>query len=470
MPEKTDPLAGIETTAQRMLEALDKASSELSKTVDACGEQLSQYNLRLQKSLGDKLEQVKEQFISASESNLSEIETRKDHLIEELEEFERTQIDTIVTTARSVRESLNTHAQQVEQKISRLVEDQLAAMRSTLAAPEQEIPGVAQKQTGKFHEISATGKERVDETEIKNEEALAAKARQFESDLQELISKWKENLYAEVERHQSEFKSKVDDTLAQLTSLAEQHISDLQEKYETGAQAVSKAVSSNRTQAELTTRQWKEEASEVHDSFTAFLNRQKQDFRQLNGSRLEYKANEAKGEIESIAKEAREKVQASHKVLQNSLSRLEQDYRRKLDAVLSRLESTISETSRRAGLTSSIQQRAADELKEKLRVNLNDQGSEILRMVRKLSEQLESEYVRASRSLDDRVDTIKSSAVESLEKQVHAMKLELDKITRGFQHELRDLAAQADELEEAGKAAAVFVMAYRSSLLSLDSD
>src|SRR5262249_30747891 len=131
---------------------------------------------------------------------------------------------------------------------------------------------------------------------------------------------------------------------------------------------------------------------------------------------------------------------------------------------------TVSETSRRAGLTSSIQQRASDELHEKLKVNLSDQGAEMLRIVRKLTEQLEGEYVRVSRGLDERVDTIRSAAVESLEKQVNVMKQDLDKLTRSFQHELTDLNIQADELEEAGKAAAVFVMAYRSSLLSLDSE
>lgn len=471
MADKNDSLAGnFETTAQRMLDALEKASSELSKTVDACVDQLSQFNSRLQKSLDDRLQQIKEQFLSNSESDLSEIESRKERLIDALEEFERSQVETVVTTARTVRESLHAHAQQLEQKISRLVEDQLAALQGTLQAPEQEIPEISHSAANEFRTISDTGKERIDQTGVRNEDALAAKAQEFETKLQELVSRWKEDLYLQVDKHIGNFKGKVETTITELTDLSTQNISDLKEKFEEGSSAVVKAISSNRNEAESTTQQWRDEVQEIYESFSSSLKRQQQDAEHTNSSRLEYKANEAKGEISGISRDAHEKIQASHKVLHNSLNRLEQDYRRRLESIFSRLEASISETSCRSGRTSSMEQRTAEELQEKLRNNLTAQGAEILRAVRKLTEQLETEYVRASRSLDDRVDTIKSSATESLEKQVHAMKSELDKITRSFQHELSDLSTQADELEEAGKAAAVFVMAYRSSLLSLDSE
>lgn len=471
MAEKNDSLAGnFESTAQRMLEVFNKASSELSRTVDMCSEQLTEYNLRLQKSLADRLAQIKEQFLVAAEGYQSEMESRKDKLSEQLEEFERAQVDTLVAAARGVRESLDAHAQQIEQKISRLVEQELVALKAALEAPGEQIPQIAGSASEQFREIAGTGKCRIEQTETKNEEDLTSRAQKLENELGELVVAWKDELYAKVEMHQSTFKATVENTTATLAKLAEENLATLKESFEEGARSIAGAVNSNQAESASTFAQWKQEMKEIHDAFSSALARQTDDFNKVNNSRLEYKTSEATGEINGICREAREKVQVSASLLSNSLARLEQDYRRRLDAVIAKLESTISETSRRTGLTSSIQQRASDELKEKLKANLSDQGQEILRLVSKVTEQLEQEYVRASRSLDDRVDTIRASAVESLEKQVHSMKLDLDKINRSFQHELSDLSMQADELEEAGKAAAVFVMAYRSSILSLDSE
>ncbi|GEM_PF-3333193 len=469
MPGKNDSLAGnFESTAQRMLAVLDKATVELSKTVDACVEQLSQYNIRLQKSLSDRLQQIKEQFLAAAEARAGELDTHKEKLVDELAEFERSQLETIVSTARSVRESLAAHAQEAETRISRLVQEELANLQAILQAPEKDLPEIAEQAAARFRNLSDTGKERIDKTEIANEESLSFKAREFEDKLEELVLKWKDEIYEKVSRHQEAFAAKTEKTVADLQQAAEKNLARLQERMTAGSGSVAGAIQASKQETGALVAQWRDEAAAMHESFSASLRGQRQDFEKVNTSKIDSAAKEAEAQIGGLARESREKMQASHKLMQSSLARLEQDLKRKLEASFSRFETAVSEAARRATGTTSSRQRTADELKEKLKNNLASQGEEVLRLVRKTASQVESEYVRASRRFDDRVEASRASAVDGLDKQVQALKLELDKINRTYQQELAELMTQADELEEAGKAAAVTIMAYRSAMLSLD--
>src|ERR1700678_294141 len=89
-----------------MAEALNKASSELDKTVKACLDQLQSYNEGLEKSLKTQLSKLIEQSKNFIESNIEDLSTHREELIDRLMEFERSEIETMVSAARDVRQQV----------------------------------------------------------------------------------------------------------------------------------------------------------------------------------------------------------------------------------------------------------------------------------------------------------------------------------------------------------------------------
>jgi len=471
MSNQNPSLAGnFESTAQQMLEALDRAGGQLSETVNACMEQLSTYNLGLQKSLSDQLQHISERFHSFVEANQEDLENNKDRLLEKLAEFERSEVETIVAAARGVRQSLSAHTEQAETKISKLVEEKLAELRTTLGSPGEKLPERASSTVAESKEIAGKGQEKIDRVALSEEEMLASMSREREQELQELVGKWKEHTEDRIGKTQTEFQEKSNCLVEELRKLVDEGVSDLKRESDQGAETIARALESG--QAKLTTQlqQWREELAQLWQSFDSSLVNQKEAFSKKSRSQLDSKLSEARSEIDNNASEARDRIRSSHRVLQGSLKRLEQDYRRRLEAALNRFQITLSETARRGGTASGLEQRTASALQEKLTAQLNARGADILKVFRKLSEQLQVEYARSTQGLDERIDHLKVGAIESLERQVHLTKGELEKILRGYQTELSELEINAAQIEEAGKAAAVTVMAFRSAMLSLESD
>ena len=64
-------------------------------------------------------------------------------------------------------------------------------------------------------------------------------------------------------------------------------------------------------------------------------------------------------------------------------------------------------------------------------------------------------------------DAIRTAATEALDKQLRTMKSELERISRNFKSELTDLHNELPKIEERGRAAAMTVQAYRSTMLSV---
>src|SRR5262249_7367203 len=181
---------------------------------------------------------------------------------------------------------------------------------------------------------------------------------------------------------------------------------------------------------------WRDDSDSVYESFLNVIKEKRSEIETTMRADLERAATLGKDDISHLVSEARERIESAHKAYRGTLKRLEQDYQRRLDALLTRLETTVSETLRRSGVSSSMHQRAAKDLLDKLKSQLAVRGSEILAQLEKLSQLLEIEYARSSQGTEERIDMISSSALDSLDKQLYMMKNELKKISKVFQDEL----------------------------------
>lgn len=95
-----------------MNEALEKASTELDRAVKSCIEQLNSFNEVLAKNLTGQLRRVAEQSQYLIDSNLEDLASHGESLLERLSDFERSEASTITAAARSVRQQISQTAQQ----------------------------------------------------------------------------------------------------------------------------------------------------------------------------------------------------------------------------------------------------------------------------------------------------------------------------------------------------------------------
>src|SRR5262249_31491278 len=275
-----------------------------------------------------------------------------------------------------------------------------------------------------------------------------------EADLQKLVDEWKQSVNDRFENAQRDFQERN----AQVSKELEKFVEDTRLELANGAaqaeRAVQKALESGQEKIASAFTGWREDTDAVYESFLKVLKEKRSEIETTMRADLDRAATVGKDDINHLVSEARERIESAHKAYRGTLKRLEQDYQRRLDSLLSRIETTVSETLRRSHVSSSIHLRVAKDLLDKLRSQLAVRGSEILAQLEKLSQQLEVEYARSSQGTEERIDLISSSALDALDKQVYLMKHELKKISKVFQDELDELEAHVVDIEVAGKKAA----------------
>lgn len=453
-----------------MLEALQRASGDLNESVNDCIEQLSQYNLGLQQSIVDQLRQVTERFRSFSDNKDADLGAHRRSIIARLREFEQSQYDALTAASASVRESIGAHAREAEAKISEMVEDSLNELEEMLKEPTAALEAGSTGSASEIEKQAGEYREQIARAASEGEDALARKAQDFESELAETVSEWKELISQKVEAAQAKFKERSAELTDELTKLVEESLNELRSTYESGKANIAAAIESGRSGADSTYSAWKTEIAEIYETFTAEQSEGRRSFEANGTADFDRKIAEAKVELADISGEARDKIQDAHRTSQESLNRLEQEYKHKFQSILSRFETAVAETARRSSSASALQQSSARGLQDKLRSQLNQQVVEIAKMVARLSQQLESEYVKSGQNMEDTIENIATASVESLEKCVQGMKNDLKKVTKSFQDELESLESDLSDIQIAGKKAAEMVMTYRSAMLSLGND
>ncbi len=471
MSSQNPSLAGnFESAAQQMLDALNKASAELSQAVSGCIDQLSAYHLGLQQSLNEQLRQIHERFQTFIEQNSDELEKHKEKLLEKLQEFEQSQIESISASGDSVREALSAHTGRLKDAISHLVEQRLEELDDLLRLPEKQISDLSQTSSAGLSESTEDYRERVDKSSLTGEELVASRASEFEAELQKLVEDWKQSVNDKFENAQKDFQERNSKVSQELEKFVEETRLELTKSAAQADRTLAKAIDAGQEKISCSFTVWRDDVDAVYQSFLNVLKDKRGEIETIMRADLERAATIGKDEITHLVSEARERIESAHKAYRGTLKRLEQDYQRRLDSLLSRLETTVSETLRRSGVSSSIHQRASKDLLDKLKSQLAVRSAEILAQLEKLSQQLEVEYARSSQGTEERIDLICSAALDSVDKQIYLMKNELKKISKVFQDELDELETHVVDIEIAGKKAAETVMTYRSAILSLGGD
>jgi chaperonin cofactor prefoldin len=468
--ENASKANGLGSAATLMIEALDKASAELDKTVTSSIEQLNIFNETLEKSFSNRLHKLAEKAVGAVDSSVEDLVIRKEDFAERLADLERAEIETVVLAAREVRQQLSTRAQQATDAVSRLIEEQMTQLRGLTERPEIKLVEMSQTRIQEVGALVQDGKGKIEAQESEYEKQISNRVQTFDEKVQGVVSDGKRELEEKLETYHQDFEEKIADVMDRLSKLVTVTIKDLEEKTNAGSDAVLKFSVSAQNNLSTHVDDWQDTLSSVSQQYQKALSNDKNLSEELHSVKLTQKVVEVKEEINKIAQDASTKLTASHKLFYSSLKRLEKKYYDRLERLFARFETALSQESRLTTGANAYRPQSNHELREILRARLQARGVEIVKGFRRQVEQFESEYSRASAGSHERLETVRATTIDQLEKQVRSMSMELGRVLRSFRNELGESSAQLPQIDDAGHAAALAVRAYRNAMLSFGTD
>lgn len=453
------------SAAHLMIEALDKASQELEQTVRSCLDQVAEFSDTLEKQLISRLQKVVDQS-GVLDNQIDEMSNRKEEFIERLNEFERTEVETVSQAAKEVRQQITAKAQQATDSIHRLVEEQLVELRALMENPNASFNELAESKLDTIKDIGRTSKDKLEDHEASLERRISDRSEEFDKTIQGVIDTVKRESEERLSNHNTSFEARIQDVLSKLNDIVSQTALEIRQQAQDGTKKIEGSTSKAKSKLNENFGDWESEIAKVRSGFDETLKEDRKVQEEVHHQKLERKGQDVREEIEHIAQDATIKIAASHKLFYSSLKRLEKKYFDRLDRLFSRFENALAQESNMAG----AKMQSTSELRLILSARLQARGDEVVKAFQRQIEQIESEYVRSSQGYHERIETIKTQTVESLDKQMRQMAQEMERITRNFNNGLADLNLELPHVEERGRAAALAVKAYRSAMLSLGGD
>ncbi|MGH9552228.1 MAG: hypothetical protein ACRD3W_22775, partial [Terriglobales bacterium] len=323
--------------------ALDKASQELEKTVKACVDQLQSFNESLEKSLNTQLQKLVEQSKNFVDANIEDLSTHREELIDRLMEFERSEIETMVSAARDVRQQVTARAQQASDSISRLVEEQVAELRTLIENPEANFKDFSTINTRTLERNTHSGKDKVAKDQIECEQRLTQKAQELETSVQAVVTDSKKGIEDTLEKFNQEMEKKISNVLNQLSDVVDKTLAELETGAGDGAKRIDESVGGGTARLTEHLEKWKKDCQTLRENFESAINQDSETADKTHSTKLERKVGEVKDEINQIAQDANAKITASHKLFFSSLKRLEKKYNDRLERLMSRFEAALAE-------------------------------------------------------------------------------------------------------------------------------
>jgi len=468
--ENANRVEGIGSATHLMIEALEKASIQLDQTVKASVEQLNAFNDGLQRNFSSQLSKLAERSAGSVDSSIEDIVIRKEDYGERLSELERTEMETVIAAARDFRQQIAIRSQQVTESVSQVVEEQMAQLRSLIENPHEHFSEYGESQIQNIGKYGEENKAKIEHSEQESEKRISSQAQRLDETVQEVLTEGKKKVDENLEKHQKEFEDKITSVIDRLSSLVSMTMKELEDQVKSGTNAVFDYNDTARKRLTSRVDKWQNEVSNAAEEFQTRLGRDRQSFEHIHARKLERKVSEVKDEINSISHEALAKLTASHKLFHSSLKRLEKKYYDRLDRLFARFETALAQETKLPTGTSAYRSQTSHEFRDVLHARLKARSTEIVKSFKRQVEQFDMEYSRISAGSQETIDAICATALDGLDKQTRNMNMEVERVLRSFRNELIEVNAELPQIEDAGKAAALVVMAYRSAMLSFGSE
>ena len=471
---KNDNLEEIGTAAHLMMEAVDKASQELERTVKASGNHLQAFNQTLTDNFTNQLAKLANRTLRNVDKNSEELTARKEDFAERLAELEQTEISTLVQSSKEVRQELNLALQKAVNLISQLVEDQVKTLRPLVLSQHEDFSSLAEEETKVGQQFIEEGKISLNEKETTLEKDLLKQMHDLEQSIKTILESTRQAVSTKIKSNQANLAEQVNSAKDELNEFIAGTEKEVKEKSQTTELIVSTAAKNLSAHVVSEINDWQLQMSQLSNNFEQMLAGDRDSFDRIHKTKIERQVQEVKEEIKMIAFEANTRLSSSHKLFHLSLKRLERKYHERLEQLYSQFEDAIAQEHR---LMASLNTFKSDdpaqtnhELKELLNTRLKARGLEIVKAFKRQVELFDLEHARFAASCNERIETVYSSAKDFLDQQLKTINTEVERTLRGFRVELAQLNLQLPQIKDAGHAAAIAVMAYKRARLSFDAD
>ena len=468
--ENADKAEEMGSAAKLMIEALDKASTELDGSVTSSVQQLAAFNEALEKSLSIRLNKLTEKVMNAVELGVEDLTIRKEEFAGRLFDLESAEIESVSVATREVKEQLAKSAQQSIDAVSQLIDEQMSRLRSLTENPQGQLAEFSQSEIDKIASLIQSSSENIETQEGDLEKRVSNCMQSFDNNIQGVVAAGKQKLEEKLEVYHQDFESKIADVMDRLSKLVTTTIQELENKSSSGGKIVLDFTEEMQKKLAKQMDNWQADLLSINGEYQATLAKDKKTSEELHAIKLKHKVAEVKDEINKIANEASAKLNSSHKLFYSSLKRLEKKYYDRLERLFARFETALSQESRLTTGANAYRPQSSHELREILRARLQARGVEIVKEFRRQVEQFDAEYSRTAQGSHERIETIRATTIDLLEKQVRSMSMEVGRIVRSFRNELTQFESQTPQVDEAGRTAALAVKAYRNAVLSFGSD
>ncbi|MBX9690994.1 MAG: hypothetical protein K2Z81_01320 [Cyanobacteria bacterium] len=450
-------------------EAVEKAGVDLEKIVNNTIEQLGKYSEELDKALSLQLKKIEAQASTIVEHNIEDLTVRADDLKEQIQDMERQESDKILTSSREARASIQALVQKTKDDIRARFNVRLKELVERTDDPKAYFQDALEKQRQALTDLAKDGVDKVGGKRKLCEEALEERAVETEKEIDGSVSGSKRLLDAKLYEYSGRFDGKIKEVLTQLEELSKETQDRLTQATADGIASIESIQKDSGVHVGEQVAGWQERVKAMTESFQGQLEVAKEESLAAHTRNLHMGVSEGRTIISQIANDAQSRLTGNHRTYLAALKRQERKYQDELKRLFSRLEQAVSEErDMPQSISSSIGN--DDEMKKKLRADLEVRGSELVKTYRRQVEQIENDFSRISSTSSERIDSIRLQAVETLEKQVRIIQSELERVTKSFERQIAQISVELPEIEERGRVAAMSVGAYLNSMLTLETD
>lgn len=473
MPEDSSQVNRTESfgsAANLMIEALEKASQELERTVSQCLDQLSSFTEGIDKSLAIQLEKVTQQSSHLVDSHGNDLEAKRDETLDAISAIEVNEIDRMTREAANIRRRFADQLIVATVALNEIMEEHLNELTALAEAPGGDLYELSRERSAQIDEMARVAKERIENISHSYENNMSEKARVVDESAQKIIESSKSDVENRLEAYGEQFEEKIEGVQEQLGQLFNAAIEDIKTLAARGSERIDECQETNHQVLNEHIDHWKGILTAMKERFHHDSVETQSRFLKGYSEEIEKKLVLSKDEINMIASTAKSRMVVNQKLVHNSLRRVERKLSDEVDRLFIKFQAALAQEAKITLMASSNRTPASPEALEKLNSRLRAHGAELVKTFKRQVEQTEADFIRSSASSNERIESIRLSAVEALEKQVRVMRSDLDRINRNFHNELSELSFKLPVIEESGRAAALAVMAYRSAMLSLEND
>jgi len=471
MPEPPQPnTESLNSALNLWQEAVEKASVDLDRIVNNSIKQLESLGQDLEEALASELKRATNRTEAILAADVDELSSSKDELQGQLTEFERQQVERMLTIAQEARARIDTLVIETKTEIMEQFRENLKDLTRLLENPRASFDDMEESRSASIEEVVEQGKNKTVARENEAKESLAGSAEELEEEVAGVIAAGREAIDKQLEAYGRGFDEKIKQVLEQLDDLGSETAELSSAIASQGTQRIEQCRDKNEKFLSDHIDAFSGSVAELKGKFEKELNDKTGENLSVHSRRLEYQVSEAKATINHVTADANARVVGIHKSFYGQLKRLERRYQDRIKRQLARLEAVMAQERAIPTDSKAMLLRSREELCQRLETELKARGGELVKSIRKQVEQLEDDFRRASSSSSERVDSIRLQTIESLEKQVRIIRSELDRINKSFRSDLAQVSSELPEIEERGRVAAMSVAAYRASMLDLESD